>query len=240
MRGEARWGASLAALARLRQGSYRLLSALLRYPDQERLASAPQAARYLRRRSPWAARLAFYGPWDALLRLVMAPDEGRIAEAQASYSRLFVGNSAQPPVPLCEGAYLDPQGASPGQALAEVEAIYAGAGLHVQRLGESPDHASVELEFLSFLCGQEAEAWENREGQAAGVALGRQRRFLERHLCPWLPALAEAVAARAGHGLYPAVTRAAWSLAAHDVDLAGALAVSLAAQDGSEGRGCAV
>lgn len=216
--------ASLADVARLRQGAYRLLATLLLYPSQERLGVAPDAARYLRRRSPWAAGLAFYGPWDGLLRQVVNLGPAQLDALGDAYSTLFVGNTTRGAVSLCESAYVDPLAMSPGQVLAQVEAAYAAAGLRPASGGEAPDHAAVELEFASFLCGQEAEAWEAALLSKALDALRLQKGFLEQHLGRWLELPCRGVAARDGRSFYARVLRAAWALVAHDADLVRALA----------------
>ncbi|MBI4307622.1 MAG: molecular chaperone TorD family protein [Chloroflexi bacterium] len=216
-------GASLAGLARLRQGTYRLLATLLLYPDPETLRVTPEAARSLGRASSWAAGLAFYGAWDNLLRQVANLGPTEAEELQEAYSVLFVGNAVQKAVSLCESAYVDPLAMPPGQLIAQVETDYAAAGLHVASRGQAPDHATVELEFVSFLCGVEADAWNSGLSLKALDALERQRRFLGQHLGQWLPSLARSVTSRDEWGFYSGVTRVAWTLAAHDVDFVTAL-----------------
>lgn len=223
MNGSGSRGTSLAGLARLRQGAYRLLATLLLYPDKGRLGVAPDVARYLRRRSPWAAGLAFYGPWEGLLQQVADLRPARVKELQEAYSSLFIGNTARGAIPLCESAYVDPVAMAPGLVIARVEADYAAAGLRAAPRGEPPDHVAVELELVSFLAGQEAQAWAEGLLPKAVEALRRQREFLEQHPCRWLPALARAVAARDGQGFYAGVTRAAWALVAHDADFVRAM-----------------
>jgi len=211
-------------VARLRQGAYRLLAALLLYPSQERLGLAPDAARYLRRRSPWAAGLAFYGPWDGLLRQVVNLGPAQLHALGDVYSTLFAGSTIRGAVSLCESAYVDPLTMPPGQVLAQVEAAYAAAGLRPASRSEAPDHAAVEMEFISFLCGQEAEAWEAASLSKVLDALWVQKGFLEQHLGRWIELPCRGAAARDGRGFYARVLRAAWALVAHDADLVRAIA----------------
>ncbi|MFQ5879860.1 MAG: molecular chaperone [Dehalococcoidia bacterium] len=218
----------LQELTRFRQGAYRLLGALLLYPEEQAIVVAPEAARHLRQRSPWAAGLGFYGPWDGLLRCLqgLSPHQGE--ELQQLYVATFGAGPLDKGIPLYESAYLDQAVMPPGWLLAELEREYMAMGLHLSAAsGPAPDHAAVELEFVSFLCGQEAEAWEAGDREKAVRAIGHQVKFLEQHPCQWLPLLARAVAAREGSGFYALVVEAARTLVAHDADFSRALAASL-------------
>jgi len=218
---------SLARLARLRQGTYRLLASLLTYPDPERLVMISLAARFLHKDRLWVTSLAFFPQWDTLLRrlLVLGPED--VTELQAAYYSLFMGGSTQKPVPLCESAYVAPTTAPPGQVIATIEAAYAMAGLKASSNGNAPDYLTTEMEFLSALCGREAQAWQDGDAAQALQTADLQRRFLEAHLFRWLPLLENAVARRDRDGFYAAVIRASWALIAHDVDMAGLLVSSL-------------
>lgn len=86
------------------------------------------------------------------LRQAMANVPGHLALLQA-YSQLFLA----PPVPvtLNAGRYLD--GAVMGQATVAIEECYRDAGL--DRAGsfhDLPDHVSLQLEFVAYLCASEA------------------------------------------------------------------------------------
>ncbi|MBI4497458.1 MAG: molecular chaperone TorD family protein [Chloroflexi bacterium] len=226
-------GIGLDRLARFRQGAYRLLAALLRYPHEGDLAAAADAARALRRRSPWASELAFYGPWDYLLRRVASLGPAQVPALQETYSALFLSSAARSPVPLCESAYVDPAVVAPGRVLAQVEADYAAVGLRLAPGGEPPDHVTIELEVVSVLCRREAEAWEAHDLPQVLTAEQRQQGFLERHPCQWFPALAGQVAVLEGESLYAAVTQAARVLVAHDADFLRALTSQVAAASAS-------
>lgn len=56
------------------------------------------------------------------------------------------------------------------------------------------DALPAQLRCLSFLCGVEADALEQRRGAAARHARRKQSAFLRDHLLPWLPPLSEALA----------------------------------------------
>lgn len=101
-----------------------------------------------------------------------------------------------------------------------VEREYAAAGLSLSpSLKDLPDHAAVELEFMAYLCAQEASAWE-RESLTEGIrALELQVSFLERHLVRWLPLWATGVEALAGEGIYSQVAATAGAFVGQDGDL---------------------
>ncbi|MDO8532217.1 MAG: molecular chaperone TorD family protein [Dehalococcoidia bacterium] len=210
-------------MARLRQAAYRFVSVLLLDPNEERLNAARDAARYLGRTYRQASGLAFYKSWHTLLREVGALGPLQISDIQKAYCSLFVGSSARSPVPLHESPYLDPRGMAPGKVLVQVEAQYTAAGLRSSPSVETPDHVATEMEFVSFLCGKEAEAWRSVDVNQALDLLSRQKTFLEAHLFRWLPFLENAVARRDRDGFYAEVIRASWALIAHDVDMTGFL-----------------
>ena len=59
--------------------------------------------------------------------------------------------------------------------------------------GEPPDHISFELEFMSFLCNREVEAWDkDNEDEALGFAQA-QKGFLAEHLLAWLPGFSDKI-----------------------------------------------
>lgn len=220
---------SLRDLARFRQGAYRLLAALLLCSDEGTVVAVAKAGSELRQRSPWMASLSFYGPWDRFLRCLEGVTP---AQAQQSYLTVF-GGAPRTAVPVHESAYLDQSAMASGWLLAELEKEYATAGVRLsspQR--EAPDHAAVELEFVSFLCGQETEAWESGNVEGALRAIRRQGRFLEQHPCQWFAALSRAVTARDDSGPYSLAVEAARTLVVHDADFLEALAARLEAEAG--------
>lgn len=134
---------------------------------------------------PYAAGL------DALLAEVVDAELDRL---QAEYSGLFEVGSQGPPAPIRE----DLQTGQRGGTREDVVRFYDFFGY---RLGEKfawqPDHLSVELEFMHFLCFREARG----EGNALSFQLG-QLDFTQRHLARWVPAFAETVATLAPGSLY--------------------------------------
>jgi TorA maturation chaperone TorD len=216
-------------LARFRQKAYRLVGAMLLYPEEPVIEAASWAARQLRFRNRWAAKLAFYGPYEQFLRRTESLVAARTGELQEVYLALFGNSAARQMIPLCESAYLDPAYTASGWILGDLEREYASAGLSAIN-GQSPDHAAVELEFISLLCDREIEAWNTRNLPGVLKAVRRQRRFLEQHPCQWFPYLARAVARRDEFGFYGYVAEAARAIAVHDADFLRTLAERLGAE----------
>lgn len=173
----------------LKQALYRFCAAGLLYPEEKRRDTLKQAAQWLidNVRVEWLneetrLRLARIFDWAASLG-----DD--LTEMQVNWVRLFgVSRSA-----FCypyEGATVPAE--FTGSVLAHLQKEYAEAGLELST-DDLPDHISVQLEYLSFLCGIEAEALQKGEDAKRKVILKRRRRFLEQHSSRWFSGLAERV-----------------------------------------------
>ena len=226
-------GVNLLHLARFRHRAYQLLGAMLLYPEESIVWAAPGAARRLRRMSPWAAKLAFYGPLEQFLRRIESLTPPETQELQESYRTLFGNGTPRRSIPLCESAYLDPALLASGWVMADLERGYAAEGLSTSPTrGEASDHAAVELEFVSFLCAQEARAWRAGGAPAVLELVSRQNEFLEQHPGRWFPLLARAVARRDEFGFYTYTVEAARAIAVHDADFLGILVKHLSTETG--------
>ena len=103
----------------------------------------------------------------------------------AAYSGLFEVGSSGAPVPLRE----ELAEASAEQAKEENLRFYHYFGYVLAEERQwSPDHLSVQLEFLHFLAYRES-----RDPEAAGSCRRAQRDFLERHPRRWFPEVLEGV-----------------------------------------------
>ncbi len=135
-------------------------------------------------------------------------DEWRVLRTEGGdvlnreYSGLFEVGSDGPPVPIREDLHLN----QPAGVREDIVRFYDffGYGLEEQ-FAWSPDHLSVELEFMHFLCFKEAELLEEKNSgevvDATSYQLA-QSDFSERHLCNWISALAEKAATQSD-GIYP-------------------------------------
>ncbi len=207
---------SLLRLAEVRQGTYQLLASMLLYPEETVIKNASEAAHQLRRRRRTMGSYAFYTPWESFLRgaETLTPDDvGYLARTYLS----FFGGGDLLPVPLHETEYLAPDAVVTAKVLADLESEYSSVGLSAS-LSEASDHAAVELEYISFLCGQEIEALQNAELPRIVECMEREKHFLERHPCQWLPILARTVNQRGEKALYGLTADAARAMTTHDVD----------------------
>jgi DMSO reductase family type II enzyme chaperone len=128
-------------------------------------------------------------------------------ELRREYSSLFEVGGDGPPVPIREDLHLN----QPAGVREDIVRFYEffGYGLE-ERFAWSPDHLSIELEFMHFLCFKEVQLLEAKESgeevDATSFQLA-QSDFAERHLCNWVSELAEK-AARQSDGIYPRVLAA--------------------------------
>jgi DMSO reductase family type II enzyme chaperone len=107
------------------------------------------------------------------------------------YSGLFEVGSNGPPVPIREDLHRN----QPAGVREDIVRFYEffGYGLE-EKFAWAPDHLSVELEFMHFLCFREAQTLEENEEIADAVPYQlAQSDFAERHLCSWVSELAEKI-----------------------------------------------
>lgn len=217
---------SLAELAELRHGTYLLFGLLFHHPEDDQLADLVAAAEDMRRAGELARDFPFYRSWIGVLDRVMrrTEEEQRLLEEQ--YIDLFQVAVSHTPCPLYESAYVDRTGRLTGWITSRVEQSYAAGGLTLSASGnrELPDHAGTELEFMSLLCAQEAQAWGDGHVDEATGSLDLQKTFLEEHLRHWFPRLAQRLRLTAEPtSFYRRLADATLAFVVHDADLVGAL-----------------
>jgi anaerobic sulfite reductase subunit A len=205
-------------LAGLRQVVYRLLSSTLLYPDEQRLKAMGAAAAALYKQSDSAVMFAFFPRWERLLTSLADLPGHHVLEEE--YVRVFMHSPEVAPCLPYESVYVDPGRQATGWVMTMLEREYAVAGLALSpSLKDLPDHAAVELEFMAFLCSQEADAWSREAAKDGAQTLERQAAFLDRHLARWFPQLARQVVAADGEGIYSVVAETARDFISHDQDL---------------------
>jgi DMSO reductase family type II enzyme chaperone len=128
---------------------------------------------------------------DDLLREFVELDLDKL---KYEYSALFEVGSDGPPCPIREDLHT-------GQRKGTREDLVRFYSHFNYKLEEKfawvPDHLSVELEFMHFLCFQEASA----ESDTVSYQLA-QVDFSERHLVHWVPGLAKGVAKATADSIY--------------------------------------
>ena len=127
-------------------------------------------------------------------------DEWRTADRDAlkrEYSGLFEVGSNGPPVPIREDLHRHP----PPGVREDIVRFYDYFGYRLNdKFAWAPDHLSVELEFMHFLCFQEGQATADG-GDALSYQLA-QADFAERHLCNWVSELAARIIEQQPDALY--------------------------------------
>jgi DMSO reductase family type II enzyme chaperone len=158
-------------------------------------------------RSGVGASLDYAAGLDALIEECSGADAERL---KAEYSGLFEVGSQGPPAPIREDLLT-------GQKGSTREDIVRFYDYFAYRLGDrfawAPDHLSVELEFMHYLCFHEATVGEDRLSWQLA-----QADFAERHLANWVPQLAAAVAQLAPASIYVRVLAALREFVARDLD----------------------
>ncbi|RMF96947.1 MAG: hypothetical protein D6727_06705 [Gammaproteobacteria bacterium] len=145
----------------------------------------------LRQRQGIAASLDYAAALDRLIGACLAAGP---AQLKREYSGLFeIGNDG-PPVPIREDLQT-------GQRAGTREDLVRFYDYFGYTLGDGfawqPDHLSVELEFMHYLCYREAAA--AADPQSYQLA---QADFTDRHLLNWVPRLATTVRRIASRSLY--------------------------------------
>ncbi len=210
--------AKMADLAALRQMSYSLLSAVFlgNWRDTAELISV--TAGEVLAVTDWAADMSFYPALSNFLQALSNLDTDSQNDIESSYQRLFGPTLSLNPVPLNETSYLVPGAEETGWVLASVERHYTSAGIEsTSASGNIPDHLAVELEFIAFLCGCEADAWVSDDFKEARRMQDRQRRFLDQHMSLWIPIFLREVTSR-NEEIFTAAATAAHVQVTHDVD----------------------
>lgn len=144
---------------------------------------------------------------DPLLAEVASAGLDRL---RAEYSGLFEVGSQGPPVPIRE----DLQTGQRAGTREEVVRFYEYFGYVLDgRFAWQPDHLSVELEFMHYLCYREAHAGNDADALSFQLA---QADFSARHLASWVPRFAANVHALAPGALYARVVAAVRDFIAAD------------------------
>ncbi|RJR33010.1 MAG: molecular chaperone TorD [Desulfobacteraceae bacterium] len=180
--------------ARIKADSYRLLAEFYYPPDQgvNELIDA------------LAESLIPIHPETAPCFQAMRMENLSLEELIGDYSRLFLGPFVTVAPPY-GSVYLDPANGVMGSSTAHVRDCYLASGLDISDdCGEAPDHISVELEFMHFLCIKEAEAANEGDLDRALHFSRKQGEFIERSMA-WTQEFTERIRARAGTAFYRGV-----------------------------------
>ncbi len=141
--------------------------------------------------------------WDQLIRELARPRQEILAELTAEYTRLFINDYGQTPVPPYASVYLPACSQQGSQVALQVSEWYSQAGMALPPdYPEPPDSLGVELEFLIYLHQSIAEAG---TGHASKHLRTIKSEFCANHMAKWVPRFASRVR-QAGAILYYAIT----------------------------------
>ncbi|TRO78326.1 molecular chaperone TorD family protein [Desulfuromonas acetexigens] len=175
-----------------RKQLYRFLAGLFAYPDQELVTALARGE------AAEAVRLTGFEEAPPVLA-----EDDPLAELEAGFTDLFINRLGGVPAPPYGSIYLEQAGILMGASTLKVLDAYRREGLSLEGSGEPPDYLATELEFLYYLVGQEEEALQQRQVEAARDFSLKQRAFVSELLSPWLPVFCRRLeAAPGGHPLY--------------------------------------
>jgi TorA maturation chaperone TorD len=228
---------AMPEVAQLRQFAYRLFAALLLFPTKERLRAVAAAANEAHTESAFIALFPFSNSWLGLLDTLTALPESAMQAIEAEHCALFRALTSEPVCPPHESFYLPRSNQDTGPLEARLIQRYREAGLALEpTMEQSPDHVTVELEFMAYLCGHEQLAWQGIVSEGGVRALKRQRAFLRRHLAWWFPAFAHRIVSSDERGFYAGVAEVAGAFLHHEVDLIDLL-IDVGEQSPADGGG---
>ena len=126
------------------------------------------------------------------------------------YTRLFVGPGKH--ISPHESVQHQKEGVQSGQLwgelTAEVKKIIESSGLeYTSEYTGMPDHISVELEFMQQVVRREAQAWGADDDETARLCLKNEKKFIDEHLCGWIPEFCEKVIETAEMPFYREMAR---------------------------------
>jgi TorA maturation chaperone TorD len=126
------------------------------------------------------------------------------------YTRLFVGPGKH--ISPHESVQHKKEGVQSGQLwgelTAEVKKIIESSGLeYTSEYTGMPDHISVELEFMQQVVRREAQAWGADDDETARLCLKNEKKFIDGHLCGWIPEFCEKVIETAEMPFYREMAR---------------------------------
>ena len=148
-----------------------------------------------------AGLLARVGLGEALDALLTEVGSADLQQLQSEYSGLFEVGSEGPPVPIRE----DLQTGQRAGTREDVVRFYDYFGYVLdEKFSWQPDHLSLELEFMHYLCFRETE----QGGGMCCPTSWHRLDFAERHLLSWVPRFAAQVEKHASGSLYARVVAA--------------------------------
>jgi TorA maturation chaperone TorD len=201
----------MAQYAEMRSQVYALLSHLYTVPpDQEfvkQMQDGGMAAAFsalLVEEMPEAIRDGVRQIQPYLSDCAKLPVDQVLEDLAVERTRLLRGvKRGYGPPPPYESVYRAEEDAGIWQTVAQIKRCYAVAGVGVPvESGEMADYIGLELDFLRYLAGKEAQAW--RSGHEAEAEQWREHEegFLRDHILTWVPRFCDLMREDATLGFY--------------------------------------
>ncbi|MCD8339616.1 MAG: molecular chaperone TorD family protein [Burkholderiales bacterium] len=109
-------------------------------------------------------------------------------DLENDYVRTFHGAKAKTSMAIpYESAYTSPSGKIMQDAFEKVLRIFYAYGFDCSGYDRHPDHAGLELGFMSYLCRKSQEAIEKANPSSLCKTLADQQKFLDAHILNWMP-----------------------------------------------------
>ena len=186
-----------------RENSYKLLSECYYVPEAGLLAVLNSLDNSIGRLSSEIAK--------------SVPPMTDLESLKIDYARLFVGpyRLLAPPY---GSVYMEKNRMLMGDSTIDVKHRYAEEGLEIS-LKETPDHISIELEFMYFLIFKEIETLSNDDINRGIDYLQKQKIFLEIHLGAWVSEFSRNIGDNAETDFYQRLARETQRFVLDDLSL---------------------
>jgi TorA maturation chaperone TorD len=195
-----------------------LFASLFLYPEHNRLAELQEAASVLVACNIGLG-LPFSASMETLFNHLADTDLENDRVIINEYNRLFL---IRPKAPPHETVYTDSEGQMRGMLTACLEEVYLEAGLALSPvLNELPDHISVELEFMAYLCMKEAEARQINDDVEANRYRELQISFMGQHPARWFPLFAKRIKEADPGSIYQYLLPAVFGFLRYELDKLG-------------------
>lgn len=204
-------------LAAARGDVYATFAALFLFPEDDRVCSLRDAVPELQSLLGLFPAMVHFRVLDQLCRTLAGLSATDLAGLNEVYTSLFLSGAGPLACPPCASAYLC-RGQDAGWVSTALDGTYARAALQAGH-DLSPDHVAVELDFLAFLCAEEASCWAAGDATAAVRLLRREGMFIKQHLDWWFERFATRLARVDPLGLHATAANSAATFLAHDVNL---------------------
>ncbi|MDF1531279.1 MAG: molecular chaperone TorD family protein [ANME-2 cluster archaeon] len=130
------------------------------------------------------------------------PSIEKLNELLIDHSQLFVG-PFKLQAPPYGSVYLEGERKVMGNSTLDAIRRYKAAGLDISDdHKESPDHITVELEFMYYLIHKELQVIKQADIEGTLDNLNVQVRFLQDHLGAWVPGFSDNIEQNTGTGFY--------------------------------------